>query len=629
MTSIATAIRKLASRSDDEIEALLADDEEKDQAVTEVDFGAALPGKAAGRLEVWLADAGQAVEQDGLLWYPMIRSGQWAVRPGPRGQKVRRPLKVIAGHSKDQRKEIGLADLKSAFDDQAIEFVTVPESHDNKPLENTGFIDAMRIQDAKVSSGPNKGKSVPHLFGGYRFTDKTAKQKVLEGSVAGRSCGILYDYVATETGTKYPAVVEHVALTNRQWITGMAPFGRKLSDDGDGAEIVPLRLSDDEPEPEDVLLGEPVLDLDATTTVGSDDATWDQEESPNWLRQQVQQILDAKREERRQKARAKGTDFISIDVGPYYSCREAVPGKALVSDGYGDDANFWVANITVADSAVTLAPFTDWRAYKKAYVPDDERKPPPKDKQPLSQDKTDKTDEQAPPLTLRDRLVLAQARRAKTKTSGRQADHETDHPRGGEDQHMSDMTGNVAELSEQARAAVQAAEDRARAVEAENKRLSEQVARLSGSVAKSDADAYVTELSAAGLQGQPGVLAEVRNIMLADDGEPAVVSEAFSEDGSTEVSLSVGQVVRRIFDAFKRGEDGRIALGEQLAPPSEKPKEGDEEKLGDDGKPKKGDGDGEQLSAAQKADAAVKENPSLASVVGPPISNGSTDGGAS
>jgi hypothetical protein len=51
--------------------------------------------------------------------------------PWPNGKKLRRPLKVVAGKSKNQRKEIGLQDLVDAFNEEAIENVTVPSSHNN------------------------------------------------------------------------------------------------------------------------------------------------------------------------------------------------------------------------------------------------------------------------------------------------------------------------------------------------------------------------------------------------------------------------------------------------------------------------------------------------------------------
>jgi hypothetical protein len=159
--SVKTVIESFAEKlgiGDDELNAMLA------EGVAEsVDLSQPLPGEAAEAFEVYLPEAGEELAnqtKDGLMWYPMIRAGQWAVRPGPKGQKVRRKLKIVEGHSNDSRKELGLSDLLAAFQDEAVENVTVPTSHDNKTLENTGFIRKMKIDDMEVQKGPMKGKKV-------------------------------------------------------------------------------------------------------------------------------------------------------------------------------------------------------------------------------------------------------------------------------------------------------------------------------------------------------------------------------------------------------------------------------------------------------------------------------------
>src|SRR4051812_26708043 len=126
--SLREAMTALLSKSDEEIGALLGDQ----TVAPEIDFTDALPGEASEAIELFssVKDV-KAVKKDGLMWYPMIRAGQHAVRPGPQGQKVKRKMVVVEGHSENARKELGLQDLLDAFNDDAIENVTVPTSHRN------------------------------------------------------------------------------------------------------------------------------------------------------------------------------------------------------------------------------------------------------------------------------------------------------------------------------------------------------------------------------------------------------------------------------------------------------------------------------------------------------------------
>jgi hypothetical protein len=133
-----TLFKALADRegielSDDELEGLGLSDEDDEttpdpEAARDDTLSQELPGHAAGMVEIFsndttitkleLSDGANFIEgADGLMWYPIIREGQWAVRPGQQGSKKKVPLKVIAGKSKNQRREIGLEDLKDAFDD--------------------------------------------------------------------------------------------------------------------------------------------------------------------------------------------------------------------------------------------------------------------------------------------------------------------------------------------------------------------------------------------------------------------------------------------------------------------------------------------------------------------------------
>jgi hypothetical protein len=660
MAGLGTLLRSLARDNgvelDDDELAKLGLDEDGDPQTSEPSdvLSIPLPGRAAGEVEIFLSEelstsaaAKQPLEVEGdkLMWYPIIRSGQWAVRPGTQGRKRKVPLKVVSGHSKNQRKEIGLQDLKDSFDDEAIQHVTVPTSHANTTIENTGFIKGMKIVKGEYKDKKTKQKMpCDVLMGGYDIKLPEIKRRMTLGAIANRSAGILYDYVNTETGKTYPAVIEHVALTNKPWITGMVSFGRPLSEGG--IETVGLSLSDEAPFSEDeyaevLQLGITDEDRDFLAVSG---VAWDHETSPSWLRTQVDQILsEARSKKLRAKRNNNGTSLVYDDYPPNYRCVEAKPGSALIRDGWGDDANAWIAGISVKDGAVALDDFSEWTAVAKVYMPDDRSKPP-KDKEPLA--------EQPLPVIEREplsRLELAQLdrrRRARDEEPGLEQNNNT--PRGGG--NMAGETGAVlSDLPPEAQRVIQEAERRAREAEERATKLDERVQRLTGTVNSGEVTTYINWLkSDEGLglteeRGFGGALAELSALMLADDGEPAVQSDHFAADGNTTGELTLSESFKRVFAAIHKATEGKKRLGELLSQPADP--EGEEFEVDEHGKPKldaegkpipkvkapeggtnAGDetsgkppaagGEGEQLSTEQRVEKIVELSPEVARVLG-------------
>lgn len=639
--SLRDAFHKLAERvglDDDEINDLLSEDANTISAEdfpTSIDFSRPIPGEAAERFELFLSDEVEPLAQKGseLLWYPMIREGQWAVRPGPAGQKKKSPLKVVAGHSKNQRKEIGLQDLIDAFNDGAVEYVTVPETHENKTLENTGFISGMKIAKAPIQTGPKKGQMAPTLFGGYHFTSSKAKEKVSEGSVAGRSCGILYDYVNTETGKKYPAVIEHVCLTNKPWITGMIPFGRKLSG-VEGLSTEAMRLSDNEPSEE--VLADPELLSEWAEREGLElakgDIVWDGNKSFSKIQEKAREALDVLRKQHRAAMQTQAADAYTQfpDDFPYWHVRDCTESAVLIADGYSDGSDMYTAPYKWdANSEFELSAFTDWVKVKSVLVEDNA--PDTADTADVESDQPTKVSE--PDHSPRGLLALAQEERKQRRTKAEDnQSQETTHPRGGGKMDEKEKNKGL-ELSDDAKAHIQKLEDQLAQEKSSNTKLKTQLDRISGTVQEGTTDQWLAELRAMGLDEEHGfsaALAVLRDIAIADDGEPAVVSEKFSEDGNTEESLSVTDAFKRFFKAIKVGDDGKVALGQQLAEPSDKGGgdgggEGERETNAGEGKPGSGDDKGDELSREEKLKKIGEENPGLGQLIGV----GASGGGAS
>jgi hypothetical protein len=214
----------LSELTEEDIEAMLAESDEdvKEDEVTlseedESDNSHILA-------EMYFADAETKEGQDGLIWKTVLREGVWKFSPGSGQKPVDKPITVVKNGESDPRKMIvSMAELKRNFEAGAVEHVTVPTSHADKVLENTGYVRRLRWgKDAK-------GRAV--LQAGLDFTEPDVKEKALRGTIANTSGGILFDYAHKESGNKFNAVLAHVALTNHPWLNGMQPFGVEASED--------------------------------------------------------------------------------------------------------------------------------------------------------------------------------------------------------------------------------------------------------------------------------------------------------------------------------------------------------------------------------------------------------------
>ena len=172
--------------------------------------------------ELLFEDSG-AEEEDGLIWKTILREGTWKMSPGPGQTPVQKPITVTKnGHSDADSLTISMSEIKKHFESGIIEHVTVPTSHADKVLENTGFVKKLRF------GKDDKGRAT--LEAAIEFTEPDVKEKALRGTIPNVSGGVLFDYIHKESGKKYNAALAHVALTPHPWLNGMKPFGAEASE---------------------------------------------------------------------------------------------------------------------------------------------------------------------------------------------------------------------------------------------------------------------------------------------------------------------------------------------------------------------------------------------------------------
>jgi hypothetical protein len=165
--------------------------------------------------------------EDGLFWKVACKTGTLALSPGPGQMDMDQPLQLT---------QEMFDDLVAAYNEKAFPYVTVPETHSNGSLENTGYVKALekvskeqlladeRIQPEGRELLAGDPDDTEYLLAGIHFTKAKAKESAEDGSLADTSVGVKFNYRNKRTGKLYRAALEHLALTSVPWVDGLTPF---------------------------------------------------------------------------------------------------------------------------------------------------------------------------------------------------------------------------------------------------------------------------------------------------------------------------------------------------------------------------------------------------------------------
>lgn len=368
------------------------------------------------------------------------------------------------------------------------------------------------------------------LYAGLKFTEPDIKERAKRGSIPNVSVGVLFDYMRKRDGKKYAQALAHVALTPKPWLNGLKPFGETAL--SQDLEVNSLVAMNFE---------------DATAVADSEDATtgdtlWKQESSADWIRSQVQSALFAVSD-----AAQENDEPVA-----YSEVRDINVDDQLALIAAGDET--YVASYAIEGTAVAISPRSDWIAAKQEWVKASE-----------TRGSFDHLPQE------RRALVEAQAAR-KARATGTSV-HAIS--KGG------DVVGDSTELS-------------LSEVQEQNRQLAEENSQLKEKGRREGVEKRIKEIGELGLSEHPGLLKEIRSVMLSDDGKPALL---LSEDGSgkNEQQQTASDIVERIVKAMPT-KDGRIMLGEQAFSHTTD---------SDDGRPPE-DASGE-LSLEDKTIAALKD----------------------
>lgn len=434
---------------------------------------------------------------DNYIWKTVLRTGEWKVTP--RGGSADKPLVVVRdGVSDTANNIISLSEVLAAFNDGAFEHVTVPLAQN---IEEGDHADIAKnntgfVRKLKIVDEDGVSK----LKAAFDFTEPDIKARVERGTIPNTSVGILYDFVRKSDAKKFPVALAHVALTHRPWIDKMEPFGVAASDDD-------------------------------IQTVGSFEPSVSEQEKLEWQGSDSFKTILTKLDNVIHGTFELDDNFKVVDVAPGM--------VKIANEAAGIE---WLAPFTMDGEIPKLPPYYEWSwdVYTKPVV-----------EEVVVEEEGDVVPElEAPaahlnPENLQDASLLREERFAQNNN------HK------GVNMSTDALNGlNLSELSDEARAAVEALVNKNTELETENRDLS----RTSR---QAQVENKVKELGELGLSEWPGFLKTVRQILLSDDGATAAL--LLSDDGKTEEKVTATEIVEKLIAAMPKSEEGKLELSGQAS----------------------------------------------------------------
>lgn len=436
-----------------------------------------------------------AEEEDGLIWKDILRTGKWTHTPTSKGV-VKKGLQIVRdGDSDPGNGIISLSELYKNFDEGAVPYVTVPLSDDTEDHKNIARLNTGFVR--KLQLLDRDGESV--LRAGIDFTEPDVKGKVLRGTIPDVSAGIPFNVVRRSDNRIFNTVLDHVCLTRKPFVEKLIPFGIAAAD---GDEL-PVESFEPEPEAESSVPEPPEI------------LTPSEETSPPQIlsfRQQIAEIRNALTNQLR--------------LGPDYEVEDITGNVATIAhkiSGAKWKVGFKI--IEQEDVPVRVAEVDTWEIISPTPSAGEEEVE-------VAASNSPKVDELQRARELRE-LRLSQPT---SRTGGIQ---------------MSALSLDGVELSElpeDARARIQA--------------IVNENANLRRQGLESKADERIEELKALpglSLSDRPGALKLYRQVMLSDDGGPAVVLFSDNDDEDKKEPLTALAILDRFIDGLKAAGDVQLS----------------------------------------------------------------------
>lgn len=281
-----------------------------------------------------------------VLWKDVLVEGEYPMSPGPGGAVEQKMTVIAEGKSDAKSKTIAMSDIIAAHEDGAFKYVTIPTSHKDGVLDNTGYVP--RPKGVRVIE--KDGRKVMQAALG--FTEPDVKGKVQRGTIPDVSGGFFFNWLNKHTKKRFPCAMKHVALTNIPFMGNLDGFPAVFASDEEIDDNTPVEhyyFADS------VQLAEG--DGGSTQT---GEIVWDETKGLSWTREQIEAAL------RPDPQPADGRPYVPQ---PEYYVQDVADDRALVTEYFKGDRKRWVIPYSRNDDGdISVAPATRWVEAKEAMI---------------------------------------------------------------------------------------------------------------------------------------------------------------------------------------------------------------------------------------------------------------------
>lgn len=485
--------------------------------------------------EIHLAGSDQR-DENGLVVKEILREGEWPVIPTNFG-RVNQPLRVVrSGKSNQDAGVISMEELVANFDANAIPNVQIPlsdDQHDHKNTTrlNTGFVRGLRIEDKDDGA---------RLVAEMEFTEPEVRERVLRGTYADVSCGIPWEVASR--GSNYGASLEHVAITNKPFIDSLGPFLAMSAEDKNDLQVdlfsqtMEVTEDGDENKNGQVASGSITADkilagtVTEKTLTGSNGTAPEKKVVPADLNVVIQPETPTVSYETQKAlfATSLNSNFNLAGTDNTYLVKDLNGKSGVVQNTVSGTT--WSVPYTIMGTATDPSIHLSGTGYWE----------------PTQGEESDEAPAEQKPTVPRRESIEDELQAARRLREIRLSDSSINTTQEATMATFSNEELERLELSDEIRAALTDV-------------LSEN-ADLKARSRVAEVDARIDELKELGLKERPSALKLYRDVMLSDDGGPAVI--LLSDEGKEKKQLSAVEILDQFIEAVK-GSDEKVVLSDQ------------------------------------------------------------------
>lgn len=296
--------------------------------------------------EQMMMDDGQTAT---VIWKDILVEGEYPMSPrGISSGASHQPMKVIPeGDSDVATRTISMSDVIDAHEAGAFKYVTIPATHKDHVLENTGYVP----RPGGVRKVEKNGKKV--LQAALGFTEPDVKGKVKRGTIPDVSPGIFFNFRRKSDKKVFPAAMKHVSLSGIPFMGNLERFPAVFASDEEGeipegTKISVFTFSDEEDSKDD----------NSSKTV---EVVWNETDGYRFITEALNNALRPEPPVDDGRPHVERPSYFVEDVSK--------ADTALVTEWYKGDKTRWVIPFSREDGGeVKIAPSNRWIESKEAMI---------------------------------------------------------------------------------------------------------------------------------------------------------------------------------------------------------------------------------------------------------------------